>query len=59
MHTTMVLTIELPAELNYRLRQALRDRPETSLRDVALEALEDWLVRNGTAEQEVSAPKRS
>ncbi len=47
MHTTTVLTIELPPELSYRLRQALRERPEETLRDVALEALEEWLDRNG------------
>ena len=43
--TVIVLTVDLPPELSERLRYASRDRPGMTLRDVALEALEEWLER--------------
>ena len=43
--TTTVLTIDLPGDLGDRLRQALRQRPGQSLREITIEALEDWLNR--------------
>ena len=43
--TTTVLTIDLPGDLGDRLRQALSERPGQSLRDVAIEALREWLDR--------------
>ena len=45
--TTTVLTIDLPGDLGDRLRTVLRQRPDRSLRDIALEALEEWLDRHG------------
>lgn len=43
--TTTVLTIELPVELSDRLRDAMRSGIGRSLRDVTIEALEEWLDR--------------
>lgn len=43
--TTTVLTIDLPGDLGDRLRQALNERPGLSLRDVTIEALQEWLDR--------------
>ena len=44
--TTTVLTIDLPGELGDRLRGFLRQRPGQSARDIAIEALQDWLERH-------------
>lgn len=41
--TTTILTLELPYELNLRLRQAMRRDGRRSLSKVALEALEAWV----------------
>ena len=46
--TTTVLAIDLPGELGDRLRRALRGRPGMTMRDLALEALDDWLERHGS-----------
>ena len=43
--TTTVLTIDLPGDLGDRLRTVLRAQPGRSARDIALEALEQWLDR--------------
>lgn len=43
--TVIVLTVDLPPKLSERLRFASRDRPGMTLRDVALEALEEWVER--------------
>ncbi len=43
--TITVLTLDLAPELAERLRLACQDRPGTTLRDIALEALEEWLQR--------------
>lgn len=45
--TMTVLTIDLPIELGDRLQRCLRRRPGQSIRDVAIEALEEWLDRHG------------
>jgi hypothetical protein len=47
--TTTVLTIDLPGDLGDRLRTALRQRPGQSLREITIEALEDWLTRQGVS----------
>jgi hypothetical protein len=53
--TTTVLTIDLPGDLGDRLRQVLRQRPGQLLRDITIEALEEWLERNWTeTEQEIT-----
>lgn len=59
--TTTVLTIELPVELSDRLRDAMRSGIGRSLRDVTIEALEEWLDRrqaegNNLAGQAFRAP---
>ncbi len=41
--TTTILTLELPYELSFRLRQAMRRDGRRSLSKVALEALEAWV----------------
>ncbi len=41
--TITVLTLDLPPELAERLRLASEQRGGISLRDIALEALEEWL----------------
>lgn len=46
--TTTVLTIELPVELSDRLRDALRSEGGRSLREITIEALEEWLDRRQT-----------
>ncbi len=43
--TITVLTLDLSPELAERLRLANQQRPGTTLRDIALEALEEWLER--------------
>lgn len=44
--TTTVLTIDLPGPLGDRLRSVLRQRPGQSAREIAIEALEEWLDRH-------------
>ncbi len=41
--TTTILTLELPYELNLRLRRTMRRNGRRSLSEVTLEALEAWL----------------
>ena len=43
--TITVLTLDLPPELAERLRLASEERGAMPLRDIALEALEEWLER--------------
>lgn len=43
--TTTVLTIDLPEDLGDRLRAVLRRRSGQSLREITIEALEEWLER--------------
>ena len=43
--TVIVLTLDLPPELAERLQLARQERPGSTLRDLALEALEEWLAR--------------
>lgn len=43
--TITVLTVDLPPKLAARLRIAGEKLGGTSLRDIALEALEEWLER--------------
>ncbi len=43
--TVIVLTLDLPPELSERLQLARQERPGSTLRDIALEALEEWLER--------------
>lgn len=46
--TITVLTLDLAPDLAERLRLACQDRPGKTLRDITLEALEEWLEkRNG------------
>lgn len=54
--TTTVLTIDLPGDLGDRLRTVLRQRPDQSLRDIALEALEEWLDRHGEMGSDTADP---
>lgn len=54
--TTTVLTIDLPGDLGDRLRRALRQRPGRMLRDITIEALEEWLERQPTESD--SAPDK-
>ena len=46
--TVTVLTLDLPPALAERLRLAGEQRGGASLRDIALEALEEWLERRAT-----------
>ncbi len=43
--TVTVLTIDLRPKLAERLRLASQDRPSQTLRDITIEALEEWLER--------------
>ncbi len=43
--TITVLTLDLSPELAERLRLASQERPGSTLRDIALEALEEWLEK--------------
>ncbi len=43
--TITVLTLDLAPKLAERLRLACQERPGTTLRDIAFEALEEWLAR--------------
>ncbi len=43
--TITVLTIDLQPKLAERLRLAIQERPDATLRDIAHEALEEWLKR--------------
>ncbi len=52
--TTTVLTIELPVELSDRLRDAMRSGIGRSLRDVTIEALEEWLDRRQSEDSSVA-----
>ncbi len=45
--TVTVLTIDLRPKLAERLRLANQERPDRTMRDIALEALEEWLERRG------------
>ncbi len=47
--TTTVLTIDLPGELGDRLREVLYQQPDRSVRDIAIEALAEWLERHEAA----------
>lgn len=55
--TTTILTLELPYELNLRLRQAMRRDGRRSLSKVALEALEAW-VEDDERQAEAEAASR-
>ncbi len=43
--TITVLTLDLSPKLAERLRLASQERPGSTLRDIAIEALEEWLER--------------
>lgn len=43
--TITVLTFDLPPELAVRLNRLREELPGKSLRDIALEALEEWAER--------------
>ncbi len=43
--TITVLTLDLSPQLAERLRLANQERPGATLRDIAIEALEEWLER--------------
>jgi len=43
--TVTVLTLDLTPNLAERLRLACQERPGSTLREIALEALEEWLLR--------------
>ena len=43
--TITVLTLDLEPKLAERLRLASQKRPGSTLRDIAIEALEEWLRR--------------
>jgi hypothetical protein len=43
--TITVLTLDLEPKLAERLQLARQERPGTTLRDIALEALKEWLER--------------
>ncbi len=44
--TITVLTVDLPGDLSDRLRQALDSHPGKTLRDLTLQALEEWLLQD-------------
>ena len=46
--TVTMLTMDLPPDLSERLRLASRRRPGLTVRDITLEALEEWLERRET-----------
>ncbi len=48
-NTTTVLTIDLPGDLGDRLRAVLYRQPDRSVRDIAIEALAEWLERHEKA----------
>ena len=50
--TTTVLTIDLPTRIGDRLRQVLHTQPDRTVRDLTLEALEEWLDRHEPATEE-------
>ncbi len=52
--TITVLTLDLSPNLAERLRLASQDRPGSTLRDIALEALEEWLDRREDADTQTS-----
>ena len=54
--TTTILTLELPYELNLRLRQAMRRDGRQSLSKVALEALEAWVEEEERRHAEEAEP---
>ena len=54
--TTTVLTIDLPEDLGDRLRRVLRQRPGRLLRDITIEALEEWLERHSAEAEQEAAP---
>ena len=43
--TITVLTVDLPPKLAERLRLINQELPGTTLRDITLEALEEWVAR--------------
>ena len=43
--TITVLTVDLPPKLAERLRLICQERPGITLRDIAIEALEEWVAR--------------
>ncbi len=43
--TVTVLTVDLRPDLAERLRLANQERPGWTMRDIAIEALEEWLER--------------
>ena len=52
--TTTVLTIDLPEDLGDRLRRTLRQRPGQTLRDITIQALEEWLARHSDSQKELA-----
>ncbi len=48
--TITVLTLDLSPRLAERLRLASQERPGTTLRDIAIEALEEWLERRDSSD---------
>ena len=46
--TVTVLTMDLPPALSERLRLACQRRPGLTIRDITLEALEEWLETRET-----------
>lgn len=55
--TTTVLTIDLPEDLGDRLRAVLRQRSGQSLRDITIEALEEWLERQNEVRDNLASPR--
>ncbi len=59
MHQTVtVLTVDLPSALSERLRLTCQRHPGLTPRDIALEALEEWLAKREQApDQELTASR--
>lgn len=49
--TVTVLTVDLPSPLSERLRLVCQERPGLTVRDIALEALEEWLANREQASE--------
>ena len=49
----------IPGKLGDRLRTVVQTRPGLSIRDIALEALEEWLARHGAEAGGGAAPERA
>lgn len=47
--TTTILTIDLPPDMGFRLRRAMRRHNHRSPKEITLEALKSWLEQDEAA----------